>query len=152
MNAASVVQLITLSALWGGSFLFLRIGAPLLGPSILIESRVCLAALFLLGVALITRKKLGIKSHWKHYLVLGVLCTGIAYLIYFRLIAEIGAASALTVTFLIPVFGVLWGYLFLDEKVGWHTLAGSTIVLLGTALVTGFSVKSLFTRKADANG
>jgi drug/metabolite transporter (DMT)-like permease len=71
-------------------------------------------------------------------LALGVLCSGIAYLLYFRLIAEVGTTSALTVTFLNPVFGILWGALFLGEVVGWYTVAGSAIVLLGTALVTGF--------------
>lgn len=70
-------------------------------------------------------------------LALGVLCTGIAFLIFFRLIAEIGPTSALTVTFLIPLFGILWGALFLGEPVGWHTLGGGILVLLGTALVTG---------------
>jgi drug/metabolite transporter (DMT)-like permease len=69
---------------------------------------------------------------------LGVLCSGIAYLLYFRLIEEIGPTSALTVTFLNPVFGILWGALFLGEVVGWYTVAGSAIVLAGTALVTGF--------------
>jgi drug/metabolite transporter (DMT)-like permease len=48
-------------------------------------------------------------------LALGVLCSGIAYLIYFRLIEEVGPTSALTVTFLNPVFGILWGMLFLGE-------------------------------------
>jgi len=70
-------------------------------------------------------------------LALGVMCSGLAYIIYFKLIAEVGAASALTVTFLTPIFGILWGALFLGEVVGWYTVAGSAIVLLGTALVTG---------------
>ncbi|GAA5213368.1 DMT family transporter [Corallincola platygyrae] len=76
--------------------------------------------------------------------VLGVACTGIALLIYFKLVADEGAPSALTVTYLIPMFGVLWGHLFLDEQVGWHTLVGSCVVLMGTALVTGFSPLRLF--------
>jgi drug/metabolite transporter (DMT)-like permease len=67
--------------------------------------------------------------------------------VYFRLIADIGAAPALTVTFLIPVFGILWGALFLDEQVGWHTLVGSMTVLMGTVLVTGFSVSSVMSKK-----
>jgi len=83
-------------------------------------------------------------------LALGVLCSGIAYLLYFRLVADLGAASALTVTFLIPVFGVLWGHLFLGESVGWNTWLGAAIVLVGTALVTGFSAGALFRRSAPA--
>ncbi|MEP7064335.1 MAG: DMT family transporter, partial [Betaproteobacteria bacterium] len=72
---------------------------------------------------------------------LGVVCTGVAYLLCFRLITDLGPAPALTVTFLIPVFGVLWGYAFLDEPIGWYTVGGSMIVVLGTALVTGFPSK-----------
>jgi len=71
-------------------------------------------------------------------LALGIVCSGIAYIIYFKLIEEIGTTSALTVTFLTPAFGILWGALFLGEVVGWYTIVGSGIVLLGTALVTGF--------------
>lgn len=44
--------------------------------------------------------------------LLGVVCTGIAYLLYFRLIADLGASSALSVTFLIPVFGIFFGDMF----------------------------------------
>lgn len=76
-------------------------------------------------------------------LALGVVCTGIAYLLYFRLVQDLGATPTLTVTFLIPVFGVIWGHLFLDETIGWHTLAGAGIVIGGTMLVTGFSIKAL---------
>jgi drug/metabolite transporter (DMT)-like permease len=83
-------------------------------------------------------------------LALGILCTGIAYLLYFRLVADLDAASALTVTFLIPVFGVLWGFMFLGEVVGWYTVAGSVTVIIGTALVTGFSPRNLFAKKIDA--
>ena len=297
MNAASVVRLLILSAIWGGSFIFMRITVPSLGPVVLMELRVLLAALFLAGVARFMRSQLAGGTHWKHYLilglfnsalpfllfgyaaltlpasllailnataplwstligtlwlrqplslkslaglgfgvagvallvgldramlqpgaelaagaalaaafcygiaslyakqaraveplanahgsmwgatlwllpasfffpppampggdillavvVLGVVCSGVAYLLYFRLIAEIGAAPALTVTFLIPLFGVLWGWLFLDETVGWHTLAGAAIVIVGTALVTGFSPRLLFARKAATAG
>ena len=80
-------------------------------------------------------------------IALGVLCSGVAYLLYFRLIADIGATSALTVTFLIPVFGVGWGHFVLGEPVGWHTLAGAGLVIAGTAIVTGFSPAALFVRR-----
>jgi drug/metabolite transporter (DMT)-like permease len=83
---------------------------------------------------------------WGAVIGLGLLCTGVAYILYFRLVADLGPAPALTVTFLIPVFGILWGHLFLGEAVGWHTFAGAGVVLTGTALVTGFDPRTLAVR------
>ena len=68
-------------------------------------------------------------------LALGLVCSALAYLLYFRLIADIGATGALTVTYLIPVFGVLWGVLFLGETVSGAMLAGAALVIVGTLLV-----------------
>jgi drug/metabolite transporter (DMT)-like permease len=68
-------------------------------------------------------------------LALGLVCGAIAYLLYFRLIADIGATGALTVTYLIPVFGVLWGALFLGEAISAPMLAGGALVILGTVFV-----------------
>ena len=74
---------------------------------------------------------------------LGIVCSGMANMMYFRLIRDVGATSALTVTFLVPVFGVLWGSLLLAETVRWNTLAGAAIVVVGTMLVTGFDPRAL---------
>jgi drug/metabolite transporter (DMT)-like permease len=74
-------------------------------------------------------------------LALGVMCTGIAYMIYFKLIADVGATSALTVTFLNPIFGIMWGAIFLGEVIGWYTILGCATVLVGTAMVTGYRPK-----------
>ncbi len=292
MNLSSLVRLLTLAAIWGGSFLFIRIAAPVLGPVILIEYRVGLAAVFLLIVAMFLHKPLNVKQHWRHYLILGlfnaalpfllygyaaltlsasalsilnattpiwgaliaaawsrhapdgrtalglglgiagvglvvgidhlaaqsgaglaiaatllatfcygvatnyaksvtavdsfsnthgsmwaasllilpalpfasasstpslgvmlavialgVVCTGIGFLLYFRLIGDIGATSTLTVTFLIPVFGILWGHLFLDEIVTVSMIVGSSIVIAGTALATGFNPIALLSSR-----
>jgi drug/metabolite transporter (DMT)-like permease len=68
-------------------------------------------------------------------LALGLLCTAIAFVLYFRLIADLGATGALTVTYLIPAFGVLWGALFLGEQVTAAMLAGAALVVLGTVFV-----------------
>lgn len=74
-------------------------------------------------------------GEWAAVATLGVLCTGIAYLLYFRLIADVGPTRALTVTFLIPVFGMLWGALFLGEAITPVMAAGCALVLAGTALI-----------------
>ena len=68
-------------------------------------------------------------------LALGLVCGAVAYLLYFRLITDIGATGALTVTYLIPMFGVLWGALFLGETVSVSMLAGAALVVLGTVFV-----------------
>ena len=74
---------------------------------------------------------------WASAFALGSLCTGIAYVLFFRLIGRLSASAALSVTFLIPVFGVLWGWLFLAEQVDLWMLLGGAVVVLGTALATG---------------
>ncbi|CCN81392.1 putative Permease of the drug/metabolite transporter (DMT) superfamily [Vibrio nigripulchritudo SFn27] len=84
---------------------------------------------------------------WSSVVVLGVLCTGLAYLLYFRLVDDIGPASTLSVTFLIPFFGILWGNLVLDEPIGFNTMVGTLLVVTGTMLVTGFSPKNVLRRK-----
>jgi drug/metabolite transporter (DMT)-like permease len=68
---------------------------------------------------------------------LAILCTAVAYLLYFTLIANVGPTSTLTVTFLSPGFGVLFGVLLLDEPFDLGTFAGLVIILLSVALVTG---------------
>ena len=68
-------------------------------------------------------------------LALGVVCGSIAYILYFRLMADIGATGALTVTYLIPIFGVAWGALFLGEPLTPAMLVGALVVVLGTVLV-----------------
>jgi drug/metabolite transporter (DMT)-like permease len=74
---------------------------------------------------------------WLAVIVLGVLCTGVAYILYFRLIEQAGPARALAVTFALPVFAILYGALFLGEPVTAWMLMGGAVVVLGTALSTG---------------
>jgi drug/metabolite transporter (DMT)-like permease len=69
-------------------------------------------------------------------LALTLLSTTVAYLLYFRLIERVGPTKTLTVTFLIPVFGLLFGVLLLGEPIGVGTLVGSGIILYSVALVT----------------
>jgi len=73
---------------------------------------------------------------WLALLALGVFCTGIAYALYFKLIARAGPTKAMAVAFLIPAFAILWGVVFLAERVTAVMLSGCAIILIGTALAT----------------
>ena len=74
---------------------------------------------------------------WLCVLVLGSFGTGLAYILYFRLINALGTSGGVTVTFLIPVFGVLWGALFLGEIVTVNMVGAAALIVAGTALTTG---------------
>ncbi len=74
---------------------------------------------------------------WSATILLAVLCTGIAYVSFFRLIASIGPTAAVSVTFLVPIFGVFWGATLLGESVSRNMLLGAAVILAGTALSLG---------------
>lgn len=74
---------------------------------------------------------------WGAAAALALACTGLAYLLYFRLIASVGPSQAISVTFLIPGFAMLWGWVFLGEQPSVAMLAGCAVILAGTALSTG---------------
>jgi drug/metabolite transporter (DMT)-like permease len=67
--------------------------------------------------------------------VFSLLCSAVAYLLYYRLIADLGATKALTVTFLMPAFGMLWGFLILHEQITSGMILGAIMILIGCALV-----------------
>jgi len=77
---------------------------------------------------------------WFALVAMGIASTGFAYILYFRLIANVGPAKAITVAYLIPAFAVIWGALILDETVTALMIIGCLIIFLGTALVSGVSV------------
>jgi drug/metabolite transporter (DMT)-like permease len=73
---------------------------------------------------------------WGAMAGLALMCTGLAYVLFYRLIDRIGASRALTVTFLIPPFGMLWGALWLDEAVTLPMLICTAVIVMGTVLST----------------
>ncbi|RZI44772.1 EamA/RhaT family transporter [Herbaspirillum sp. HC18] len=84
--------------------------------------------------------------------VLGVLCTGLAYAIFFHLIATEGASKAITVTFLVPATASIWAWLFLGEPITAGTVMGIAVVLCATALALGLTEKwkTVFVRREEA--
>ena len=100
------------------------------------------ASLFLLPFALATLPDtMPGESAWTSAVALAVIGTGIAYILYFHLIASAGPAKAITVAYLVPLFGIVWGVIFLSERLSVQTIAGGALILLGVALTTGLAVK-----------
>ncbi|WP_043530066.1 DMT family transporter [Litchfieldella xinjiangensis] len=74
---------------------------------------------------------------WANGLALAVFSTTVAFLLYFGLISSAGATATSTVTFLVPVSALVWGYLLLGEVLSLQVMIGMAITLLGTAIATG---------------
>lgn len=68
-------------------------------------------------------------------LIFALACSGLAYVLFFQLMGSIGAVKTLTVTYLIPVFGMIWAFVLLGEDITLHMLAGFGIIVLGTTLI-----------------
>ena len=96
---------------------------------------VAVVALAPLALATIPAQMPGVSALGAAVL-LGVLCTGVALALFFQLIADIGASNTLTVTFIAPVFGVLWAALFLSEPLSLVKVGACAMILLGTWLAT----------------
>ena len=74
---------------------------------------------------------------------LGIVSTGIAYLGYIRLIEQIGAVRTSTVTYLLPVFSIIWGSIFLQEKITWIIFGGFIFVMIGMYFANNKNTKAL---------
>lgn len=91
----------------------------------------------------------GNASVWLSLAAVGFVCTACAYILYFRLIADIGPVRSLTVTFLIPPFGVLWGVMFLDEHLSVGHLYGGGLICLAVWFVLSKSAPKATPQKHD---
>jgi drug/metabolite transporter (DMT)-like permease len=78
---------------------------------------------------------------WGAALILAVLCSAVAYVLYYRLIQQIGPARAMTVSYLVPVVGLFWGWALMNEHFGLHTLFGVILIFTGLALANGLLSK-----------
>jgi drug/metabolite transporter (DMT)-like permease len=74
---------------------------------------------------------------WVALAIAGLLCTALAYVLYFRLMTRTGPARAMTVTYLVPVFANVLGVVFLDETVTLWMMGCAMVIVLGTALASG---------------
>ena len=95
------------------------------------------SSIVLLPFALWARPEvLPVGNVWWSVFALGIVCTGFGFVMFYRLIDRIGAGRAIMTTYLIPVFSILWGNIFLGESVTLIMVVGCILVLLGVGLTT----------------
>lgn len=96
------------------------------------------ASIVLLPFALMTwPSEMPSQTAWLQTITLAIVCTGVAYILYFDLIATEGPSKAITVAYLVPLFGVIWGGVFLDERLSLPEYLGGSCIILGVALTNG---------------
>jgi drug/metabolite transporter (DMT)-like permease len=104
-------------------------------PGVVAAGTLVCASLLLAPLAIVSWPSAPIPLHsWVSAVLLGVLCTGVAYFIYFRLIYRIGAPRASTVTYLVPLFGVVWAWIVLGEPLTVTMAIAGALILGGVAL------------------
>jgi drug/metabolite transporter (DMT)-like permease len=173
LTGRDLAALVTLGALWGASFLFIRVAVPALGPFVLVGLRVGLAALVLALFAVASRRALKLRGLWGPLLFLGVANTAVPFslisasevhltaslaailnsttVLFTALVAAVWLGDSLTPK---KIAGVMLGIFGVAVLVGWDPLPLSPIVLLSVAAVLGaslcYGVGAVFTKRAFA--
>ena len=138
MDGGSIVRLLALAALWGGSFAFIRVAVPALGPVWLAWARVSLAFVALFAVALVRRDLPALSTHWRGYLILGAVNAALPFALYTFAEQYITASMAAILNATSPFFGALGAAIWLGEPLGTRRLAGMGLGLAGVALLVGW--------------
>jgi len=104
-------------------------------PVVIATFQLTLAGVLLLPLAVFGSHPAAL--HWQSaaaVIVLGVLGSGLAYLLFFRLLATISPTRTVAVTYLLPIWGLFWGFIA-GEEIRWTALAGVAVVLAGLILL-----------------
>ncbi|HLO03750.1 MAG TPA: DMT family transporter [Symbiobacteriaceae bacterium] len=143
MSVKNLGALLLLSALWGGSFLFMRIAVPALGPVLLIELRFLLAGLALLGYALLRRRVPPLRSHWRQYVVIGLVNCAIPPLLISFAELHLPASLAATLNATTALFTSLVAAVWMGEALTLRKTAALLIGFAGVVTLVGLGPLSL---------
>ncbi|MBA2874747.1 DMT family transporter [Thermaerobacillus caldiproteolyticus] len=139
MNAKELTALFLLAALWGASFLFMRISSPVIGPVLTIELRVLLAGIVLLLYAWLFKKAMNIKQHWKEYLIIGALNAAIPFTFIATATLHLNASLAAIFNSTTPLFTALASLFFLKEPLNAKKWIGIVFGTFGVFVLMGWS-------------
>ena len=135
MKLRNFCELLLLSAIWGSSFLFLRIASPAFGPIFLVEMRVLSGLLVLLPVFLVMRKYQEFKLHWKMILLVSLLNMAIPFCFFSYSALNMGAGLLSIMNATVPIFTAMVGFLYFRQRLSRLGFAGLIVGLLGVAIL-----------------
>lgn len=139
MKPIDLARLVLLAALWGGSYLFVRVAAPVLGVFPTISLRVVLAAFTLIVYSLVTRQSLRLKKGWRSYFLLGLLNNAIPFVLIAVAIVNLNASIAATLNATTPLFTAIVAAVWLKEDLTRRKIAGLLLGVMGVAVLVGWS-------------
>ncbi len=139
MTPRQLAMLLSLAALWGASFLFMRVAVPSLGPVVLADARVAIAGVALLGYAAVIRALPELRSRWRDYLLLGTVNAALPFALLAAAELEIEASLAAVLNAMAPLCGAVVGAVWLGHRVTHPAKAGLVLGVAGVALVVGLS-------------
>lgn len=140
MNGASLLRLVALGAIWGGSFAFMRIASPQFGAPALIGLRVAIAALFLASIAMLRSTPLAWRAHWRRYLVIGTTNSAIPFVLFAHAAQTLPAAVLALTNSLAPIFGALLAAAWLGIAITPRTWLGLGAGVAGVAVLSASSL------------
>ncbi|MDB5079546.1 MAG: EamA-like transporter family [Chloroflexi bacterium] len=143
MRLKDTAALLFLAAIWGSSFLFIRIAAPVLGPLVLMTLRVVIAGAALLLYAFATGTDLAIKTHWRQYLIIGLINSAIPFTLIGAAELNLTAGYAAILNATSPLFGAIVSAIWIHEELALKKLIGLVLGLVGVAVVVGLNPLSL---------
>jgi drug/metabolite transporter (DMT)-like permease len=139
MKMKEIGALFLLAALWGASFLFMRISSPVIGPVLTIELRVLLAGIVLLLYAWLFKKATNMKQHWKEYLIIGALNAAIPFTFIATATLHLNASLAAILNSTTPLFTALASLFFLKEPLNAKKWFGIVFGTFGVFVLVGWS-------------
>jgi drug/metabolite transporter (DMT)-like permease len=139
MTARQTTMLLVLAALWGASFLFMRVAVPSLGPVVLADARVAIAGVALLAYATLIGARPSVRARWRDYLLLGAVNAALPFTLLSAAEREIEASLAAVLNAMAPLCGAIVGAVWLGQRVTGAAKAGLVLGVAGVALVVGLS-------------
>jgi drug/metabolite transporter (DMT)-like permease len=136
VRRADVARLVALAALWGASFIFIRVLAPVLGPILTVTTRVLIGGAVLVAYARATGVDVAFGRYWRRYLVIGVANSTLPFLLYAFAALHIPASYSVILNSTTPLFTALFAVPFLGERLTPAKLAGLASGAAGVALVS----------------